>query len=382
MEVFTGDRQLPNDDVEFPVHLTPFPEASHILYDDGTAEIPPPPETEHHSQPPPQKLRPIRCHGRTLPEYSYPTVAERSGGLLSCDAELGFLTQLLNGGSTSEVPATQQKMKSEINAECLNLISAGSLFEAELSSSSDDDGDSSEAMTEPSNRKRKRRTRKKLELYLENMMRKVIQRQEQMHKQLIEMIEKKEKERIQREEAWKQQEIERAKKDEELRAQERSRSLALISFIQNLLGHEIEIPKSLETSCLEKDECEIHDQKDLRFDPCNKRWPKSEVQALITVRTALDHKFQKGPKGSIWEEVSVGLSNMGYSRSAKKCKEKWENINKYYKRTMENGKKRPDNGKTCPYFHELDTLYKSGLVNPGNACLCIKNEIEDKTVEE
>uniref|UniRef100_A0A5B6YKT3 Putative trihelix transcription factor GT-2 n=1 Tax=Davidia involucrata TaxID=16924 RepID=A0A5B6YKT3_DAVIN len=369
MEVFTGDRRMPND-VDFPENLTPFPETTtDILYDDQTAEIHPP-EIEQHSQLPPQKLRPIRCNGRNLPEYSDPTAPE-NGGLdgtpLTCHAVAS---------------AELQQIKSEIDAECMNLISEVRLLEDELSSSSDDAGESSEATAEPSSRKRKRKTSKNIELFLENMMRKVIQKQEQMHKQLAELIETKERERIIREEAWKQQEIERAKRDEEVRALETSRSLALISFLQNLLGHEIQIPKSLETRCLEKDEGEVHDQKEFKCDPSNKRWPKSEVQALITIRTALDHKFLKGPKGSVWEEVAVGLSNMGYSRTAKKCKEKWENINKYYKRTMENGKKRLDNAKTCPYFHELDILYKTGLINPGNASSYMNNEIEDKCVKE
>ncbi|KAI8567182.1 hypothetical protein RHMOL_Rhmol02G0100500 [Rhododendron molle] len=388
MEVFPVNHQFPdhNDTVEFPLHLTPFPDAAAILYSNPTAEIPPPEMQYKSHPPPPQKLRPIRSNGRTSPEYIDRTV-DLEGAVHGCYSELGFPNQLslaeVYGGSSVDVAAAAaERMKVEMEAACAKLISEGELFETELSSSSDDDGDSSEAVKEPLNRKRKRKTRKKIELYLKNMMTKVLQKQEQMHNQLIEMIEKKERERIIREEAWKQQEIERAKKGEEVRAEERSRTLVLISFIQNLLGHEIQIPKSWETSCLEKGEVEIHNQKDLSCDPCNRRWPKSEVQALITVRTALDHKFLKGVKGIVWEEVAAGLSNMGYSRSAKKCKEKWENINKYYKRTMETGKKRPDGGKSCPYFNELDILYTSGLVNPGNASHCIKNEIEDRSVEE
>lgn len=398
MEIFTGNHQLPNhndDVVNFPLHLTPFPDAAATLYPNPAAEIRPP-EMEYQSQQPPQKLRPIRCNGRTLPEYySDRTGNNLEGTVLGCGGDLAFLNQLslVNGGSEeygggsgfggSLVDVTAvERMKVEMEEECVKLMSEGRRLEAELSSSSDDDGDSSEAVTEPLNRKRKRKTRKRIKLYLKSMMSKVIQKQEQMHNQLIEMIEKKERERIIREEAWRQQEIERAKKDEEVRAQERSRSLALISFIQNLLGHEIQIPKLWEPSCLGKEEVEIHKQKDLACDPCNRRWPKSEVQALITLRTALDQKFLKGVKGVVWEEVAAGLSHMGYTRSAKKCKEKWENINKYYKRTMETGKKHPDNAKSCSYFHELDILYTNGLINPGNASHCIKNEIEDRSVED
>lgn len=71
----------------------------------------------------------------------------------------------------------------------------------------------------------------------------------------------------------------------------------------------------------EKDVEEITNHEYLKCDPSNRRWPKSEVQSLITVRAALDHKFLNGHKSSVWEEVAIGLSKMGYSRTAKKCKE-------------------------------------------------------------
>ncbi|KAM2704062.1 hypothetical protein EV2_005583 [Malus domestica] len=83
----------------------------------------------------------------------------------------------------------------------------------------------------------------RVELFLGSLVKKVMEQQEQMHKQLIEMVEKKEKERLAREEAWKQQELDRLKRDKEIRAQETSRNLALISFIQNYLGYEIQVPQ-------------------------------------------------------------------------------------------------------------------------------------------
>jgi len=70
---------------------------------------------------------------------------------------------------------------------------------------------------------------------------KVMEKQEEMHKQLVEMIESRERETMIREEAWKQQEMERMERDNEARAQETSRNLALISFIQNMTGHVIEV---------------------------------------------------------------------------------------------------------------------------------------------
>ncbi|CAN1801940.1 Trihelix transcription factor DF1 [Linum perenne] len=89
------------------------------------------------------------------------------------------------------------------------------------------------------------------------------------------------------------------------------------------------------------------------------RWPKVEVEALISLRTNLDSKYQEnGPKGPLWEEISAGMKRLGYNRSSKRCKEKWENINKYFKKVKESNRKRPEDSKTCPYFHQLDALYR------------------------
>ncbi|RWV93953.1 hypothetical protein BHE74_00050693 [Ensete ventricosum] len=98
------------------------------------------------------------------------------------------------------------------------------------------------------------------------------------------------------------------------------------------------------------------------------RWPKAEVHALIKIRSALESKFQEaGPKGPLWEEISARMQQLGYNRRAKRCKEKWENINKYFKKVKESDKIRPEDSKTCPYFHQLDTLYRSRLLGSSSA---------------
>ncbi|KAF8033424.1 hypothetical protein BT93_D2131 [Corymbia citriodora subsp. variegata] len=96
------------------------------------------------------------------------------------------------------------------------------------------------------------------------------------------------------------------------------------------------------------------------------RWPKVEVLELIKLRSGLESRYQEaGPKGPLWEEISAGMARMGYKRSAKRCKEKWENINKYFKKVKESNKKRPEDAKTCPYFHELDALYRKKVLGGG-----------------
>ncbi|KAI4296052.1 hypothetical protein L6164_036042 [Bauhinia variegata] len=401
MDLFTGD--------DFPGHVAPFPETSDFLYAEPTALVHPPQIITHghgHNLPP-QKLRPIRCNGRLSPVSQVAELPENGGlvGTPLCSQNMEssdvdyFSNQLCvaNGESSLDFDCVEnQGEASEVLKKkdcgdvaentCLQMedhVRSGSgsgdvakfwdskiiesFLEQDSSCSSDGDYDSLRVTKEPGSAKRGEKTMKKLEDYVENLAMKVMEKQEQMHKQLVDMIEKKEKERLMREEAWKQKEMERIKREEEARAQEKSRNLALISFIQNLLGREIEIPEPV-SIFREGDEAEANIQKDFKSDPSSNRWPEAEVQALITLRTSLESKFRlMGSKGSIWGEISEAMNNMGYNRSAKKCKEKWENINKYYKRTMGSGKKRRLSGKACPYFDELDILYRNGLLNPGNA---------------
>lgn len=101
--------------------------------------------------------------------------------------------------------------------------------------------------------------------------------------------------------------------------------------------------------------------------PSSSRWPKVEVEALIKLRTNLDAKYQEnGPKGPLWEEISSAMKKLGYNRNSKRCKEKWENINKYFKKVKESRKSRPEDSKTCPYFHQLDALYREKNSNSNN----------------
>lgn len=112
------------------------------------------------------------------------------------------------------------------------------------------------------------------------------------------------------------------------------------------------------------------------FEATSSRWPKAEVLALIKLRSGLESRYQEvGPKGPLWEEISAGMHQMGYKRSSKRCKEKWENINKYFKKVKESNKKRPEDAKTCPYFHELDALYQKKILGTGATTTIAVNQI-------
>ncbi|XP_044461415.1 uncharacterized protein LOC123192821 [Mangifera indica] len=210
MEAVTGEQ--PND---FPQVITPFPQSLHL-----TSALDAAVKYE-----PPQKLRPIRRSPADDPS------SFQDEHLFAGTGESTALFESEKAGSRSVEEGLDPK------ADWCN-------WEEDSSSSSDDDGDSLfPNNNEPGMRKRKRNTMVKIERFFEDLAMRIMKQQEQMHKQLMELVEKRERERITREEAWKQQEIERMKREEEMRTQEMSRNIALISFIQNVLGHEIQIPQ-------------------------------------------------------------------------------------------------------------------------------------------
>ncbi|GAB4861122.1 Trihelix transcription factor df1 [Ancistrocladus abbreviatus] len=285
----------------------------------------------------------------------------------------------------------------------------------------------------------RRKRKRKWKDFFERLMKEVIDKQEELQRKFLEAIEKREHDRIVREEAWKLQEMARLNREHEILVQERSvaaaKDTALIAFLQKLSDQQqIPLPQpfsqtqtqthpspspapttvqplsqpqpqqppqvqeNLQVS-LPPPQPQLQSQPQLQPPPPvtlplsnvhgpkssngenplpagSSRWPRAEVQALIKLRTNLDQKYQEsGPKGPLWEEISASMRKLGYNRSSKRCKEKWENINKYFKKVKESNKMRKEDSKTCPYFHQLDQLYREknnntkmdSSINPNNA---------------
>ncbi|XP_061338049.1 trihelix transcription factor GTL2-like [Gastrolobium bilobum] len=98
-------------------------------------------------------------------------------------------------------------------------------------------------------------------------------------------------------------------------------------------------------------------------DDVGRRWPKDEVLALINLRCSSlnnNNEEKEGNKAPLWERISQRMLELGYKRSAKRCKEKWENINKYFRKTKDVNRKRSLDSRTCPYFNQLSNLYNQG----------------------
>ncbi|XP_027358412.1 trihelix transcription factor GT-2-like isoform X2 [Abrus precatorius] len=287
----------------------------------------------------------------------------------------------------------------------------------DLLSNSSSSSTSSEETLEGGGTRRKRK--RKWKDFFERLMKEVIEKQEELQRRFLEAIEKREHERVAREEAWRMQEMQRINREREILAHERSiaaaKDAAVMAFLQKIAEQQQQqinlepalnnnnninivppvqqattapttvqqtqttaIPEAPPAQSLapQQQHHQVHQQQqqvvtnveivkadnngeNLMMGTSSSRWPKVEVQELINLRTSLETKYQEsGPKGPLWEEISTLMKKMGYNRSAKRCKEKWENINKYFKKVKESNKKRPEDSKTCPYFHLLEALYR------------------------
>ncbi|XP_019177491.1 PREDICTED: trihelix transcription factor GT-2-like [Ipomoea nil] len=210
--------------------------------------------------------------------------------------------------------------------------------------------------------------KRKLAGYFEKMMKEVLEKQEDLQKKFLEAIERCENERMAREEAWKKQEIERLKREQESLAKERAiaeaKDAAVIAFLQKISKQPILVPHKPQSEDVQEFAAQTKENGSgdttISSSSSSSRWPKPEIEALIQIRTNLDlQHHDNGSKGPLWEDISAEMKKLGYDRNAKRCKEKWENINKYYRRVKDSNKRRPEDSKTCPYFHILDSLYQT-----------------------
>lgn len=213
----------------------------------------------------------------------------------------------------------------------------------------------------------------------EKIVSNMMAQQEEMHKKLLEDMVKRDEEKIAKEEAWKKQEMDRLNRELDSMAHEQAIAGDRQSTIIRLLKHftstntqndvtveepVVPVPVPVPQNPSQLDSVKLDDD-------VGKRWPRDEVLALINLRCSLYSNVDDGnikelpTKAPLWERISQGMLEMGYKRSAKRCKEKWENINKYFRKTKDVNKKRSVDSRTCPYFHQLNALYNQGtLVSP------------------
>jgi hypothetical protein len=275
-----------------------------------------------------------------------------------------------------------------------------------------DDDDDEDKVMEKSKRKRKRRNRfEMLKSFCEKVVNKMMTQQEEIHNKLLEDMLKRDKEKVAREEEWKNQEIERMNMMAQEQAIASNRQSTIIDFLNKYLSIDgngkgcssSQNPNDIQpcNNILEVESTpscsNVIAQLQAQQNPSSsetvvesnytstlvvptiimekledrRRWPRDEVLALINLKSTTsvinrsnnveEKEGNSNIKGPLWERISEGMLEMGYKRSAKRCKEKWENINKYFKKTKDvaNKKKRSLDSRTCPYFHQLSSLYNN-----------------------
>ncbi|XP_068650307.1 trihelix transcription factor GTL2-like [Aristolochia californica] len=279
-------------------------------------------------------------------------------------------------------------------------------------------------ISNPATAKKRKRSQnlEKMKAVCEEIVQNLITQQEELHRKLLEDMEKREAERVAREDALRMQEIARLDSEIEIRAQEQvlacTREATIIELLKRFTStqhqnqhdqsarannvaatqNNSKTPASSSTSPhrnstsvphlpspTHPDNTETPNSNSFKnqitpslagqstnissaprsttTNEPGRRWPKAEVYSLISLRCSLFKTSEdKTSKVSLWERISQKMTELGYNRSAKRCKEKWENINKYFKKTKDTTKKRSPAAKTCPYFHELSRLYNQGVL--------------------
>lgn len=103
-------------------------------------------------------------------------------------------------------------------------------------------------------------------------------------------------------------------------------------------------------------EAEMNQAQLKRKDDRLPQWGHQETREFIAIRAELEKDFTQTKRNkTLWEIIAGKMKAKGYRRSAEQCKCKWKNlVNRYKgKETSE-----PDNGRQCPFFEELDAIFK------------------------
>lgn len=103
-------------------------------------------------------------------------------------------------------------------------------------------------------------------------------------------------------------------------------------------------------------EAEMNQAQLKRKDDRIPQWGHQETREFIAIRAELEKDFTQTKRNkTLWGIIAGKMKAKGYRRSAEQCKCKWKNlVNRYKgKETSE-----PDNGRQCPFFEELDAIFK------------------------
>ncbi|TXG58336.1 hypothetical protein EZV62_016165 [Acer yangbiense] len=256
---------------------------------------------------------------------------------------------------------------------------------SELDSSSSDDNDLSNMENDSTDKRRKRRGGRgwkvKIKEFIDSQMKKLMDRQEVWLEKLTKTLEQKEQERVFREEEWRRQEEARIDGEHKFWAKERAwieaRDTALMETLNNLAGSRLQLKASSphETQN-ENGSHEAINNTIVKVTDNNNSWEETEITRLIQLRTSMEQRFQQSggcSQEALWEEIAAKLVCLGYDKNGLLCREKWDSINHYLRKT---NKKRKENSRNCGgYFPGSESLY-----NQGGGAYCEISEQEPETV--
>lgn len=91
------------------------------------------------------------------------------------------------------------------------------------------------------------------------------------------------------------------------------------------------------------------------------QWGYNETKKFIEIRAEFEKDFVATKRNkTLWELISAKMKEHSYRRSADQCKCKWKNLVNRYK-----GKETSEveSGRQCPFFDELDAIFKERAKN-------------------
>ncbi|KAJ4720640.1 putative Transcription factor [Melia azedarach] len=211
----------------------------------------------------------------------------------------------------------------------------------------------------------KRSWKAKVKEFVDAQMQKLMESQEAWMERMLKTIEDREQERLSKEEEWRKQEVARFDRVHDFWAKERAwveaRDAALMEALKKFTGRELEVSSSMTRGTQSKNR--FKNEKEIANNAMNDRWDEAETSSLIQIITSLESEFEESGYSdeNIWEEIAAKMASFGYYRSAVDFKEKWENMQMYFKMATGFNKKRREDLRTSRNnYHQPSEYYHHG----------------------
>ncbi|EHA8587410.1 trihelix transcription factor PTL [Cocos nucifera] len=202
----------------------------------------------------------------------------------------------------------------------------------------------------------------KIKEFVDIQVRRFMEVQEAWLEKMLNTLEHMEQERISREEAWRKEEASLLNRERRLWASERAwieaRDSAIMEALEKISRREMK-PQFREFTSIDMLEDDVNqngmERSITHRNISSRRWLSPQI---IGLKAMIESKLQEEghAKGDLWEENSAAMACLGYDPSAKRCKDKLDEINDYFRKIKACKKKRRENKWTCHYYRHLESL--------------------------